>query len=105
MEDVEFINSQVLDPTIIKAEGAGKAYQAVAASMAITVQDATDYMRTMSIVTQAAQAVCIEKLVVEKDLTYVAILEQVQTNMAKSIELFSKMIAAAAEGVKTFPSS
>lgn len=105
MSQLDQINSQVLDPSVIKAQGAGKAYQAVATSMAITVQDATDYMRTMSVVSQAALSLCIEKIVVEQDPAYVPILAIVQENMDKSIETFGKMVKAAGEGLKNFPSS
>lgn len=100
MSNLDLVNSQA----VIKAQGAGKAYQSVATSMAITVQDATDYMRTISIVSQAAQAKCIEKIVVEKDPSYALILAVVQENMDKSIETFGKMVEAAGKGLKNFPS-
>ncbi|NER35328.1 MAG: hypothetical protein F6J93_15205 [Oscillatoria sp. SIO1A7] len=47
----------------MKTEGAGKAYQAVAQSMALAVQDGTDYLRNIEALAIAAQSVLTEQLV------------------------------------------
>lgn len=108
MSNLSQINSQVLDPQVVKTEGAGKAYQSVANSMAITVQDATDYLRTSLMVSAAAIAVCIEKMVeapeanVEK---YGPVLEKAQQNIVTSTENFTKVGMAAGNVLRNFPSS
>lgn len=104
MDALDSISSNVLDPSVIKAQGAGKAYQSVATSMAIAVQDATDYLRTMNVVSQAATAVCIEKII-EQQFQYIPSLLVVQKNMDKSVETFSKIVEAAGSGLSKFPSS
>ena len=107
MINLSQINSQVLDPQVVRTEGAGKAYQSVANSMAITVQDATDYLRTNLMVSGAAIAVCIEKMVAapeENVETYGPVLEKAQQNIATAIENFTQVGLAAAEVLSKFPS-
>lgn len=100
------INAQVLDPKVVKTMGAGKAYQSVATSMAITVQDATDYLRTVSVACQSAIAVFTAKFVESggTDPLYAQNIEQMANTMEKSIEVFNKMGTAAGEVLNNFPS-
>ena len=104
-DELAQIKAQVLDPKVVKTMGAGKAYQSVATSMAITVQDATDYLRTSSVVCQAAIAVFTAKFVETENPVYVGYIEQVTTIMEQSIKVFTKMGEAAAEVLENFPSS
>lgn len=106
MSNLSQINSQVLDPQVVKTEGAGKAYQSVANSMAITVQDATDYLRTNLMVSAAASAVCIEKMVENPAnvVEYGPVLAAAQANIATAIENFTQVGMAAANVLKNFPS-
>ena len=106
-DELNQVSAQVLDPKVVKTMGAGKAYQSVATSMAITVQDATDYMRTVSVVCQSAIAVFTAKFV-ESDGTdpmYAKNIQQMATTMETSIQVFTKMGKAAGEVLKNFPSS
>jgi hypothetical protein len=107
MSNLSQINSQVLDPQVVRTEGAGKAYQSVANSMAITVQDATDYLRTNLMVSGAAIAVCMEKMVESPETNvalYGPVLAAAQENLATAIENFTKVGMAAANVLKNFPS-
>ncbi len=52
-----------MNPTLIKIAGAGRAYQSVAQSSAIAIQDATDYMRNMSAIAVTATGVGMAQLV------------------------------------------
>lgn len=106
MSNLSQINSQVLDPQVVRTEGAGKAYQSVANSMAITVQDATDYLRTNLMVSAAASAVCIEKMVQDPSnvAKYGPVLAAAQANIATAIENFTQVGMAAANVLKNFPS-
>jgi hypothetical protein len=107
MSNLSQINSQVLDPQVVKTEGAGKAYQSVANSMAITVQDATDYLRTNLMVSGAAIAVCIEKMVAAPETNvekYGPVLEKAQENLATAIKNFTQVGMAAGDVLSKFPS-
>jgi methylphosphotriester-DNA--protein-cysteine methyltransferase len=52
-----------MNPTLIKIAGAGRAYQSVAQSAAIAIQDATDYMRNMSTIAVTATGIGMAQLV------------------------------------------
>ena len=105
-DDLSQISAQVLDPQVVKTMGAGKAYQSVATSMAITVQDATDYLRTVSIACQSAIAAFTVQFVESggSDPLYAQNIEQMATTMEKSIQVFTDMGKAAAEVLNNFPS-
>lgn len=107
MSNLSEINSQVIDPKVVKTEGAGKAYQSVANSMAITVQDATDYLRTNLMVSAAVSAVCLEKMLENPPLNvpiYEPVLKQAQTNVATATKNFTEVGTAAANVLNNFPS-
>ncbi len=102
------INAQVLDPKVVKTMGAGKAYQSVATSMAITVQDATDYLRTVSVACQAAAAFFTAEYAATdgaKPPNYKGKIKALANTMTTSIDVFSQMGKAAGEVLKNFPSS
>ncbi|NEO98209.1 MAG: hypothetical protein F6K58_05850 [Symploca sp. SIO2E9] len=107
MSNLNEINSQVIDPKVVKTEGAGKAYQSVANSMAITVQDATDYLRTNLMVSAAVSAVCLEKMLENVPVNvglYAPVLAAAQANVVTATENFTKVGTAAANVLKNFPS-
>lgn len=108
MSNISQINSQVIDPKVVRTEGAGKAFQSVANSMAITVQDATDYLRTNLMVSAAVSAVCLEKMAESPEVNvprYTPVLEKAQENLTTAIENFTKVGMAAGNVLKNFPSS
>ena len=76
--------------TQIRQEGAGKAYQAVAQSTALAVQDATDNLRNLSTISSTAQGVAMAQLLATGENKY-----------AKAIEVAQKMSEAAAQNFKT----
>jgi hypothetical protein len=109
---IELINNSNLDPKIVKREGAGKAYQSVAQSMALAVQDAVDYQRNLMAIAQAAIAVSTEGMIaaaaednIPKVGTYSSIIINVQTDIVgKAIENFSQIGMKAGEVLSNFPS-
>ncbi|MDJ0903674.1 MAG: hypothetical protein QNJ55_33270 [Xenococcus sp. MO_188.B8] len=106
--EITQINAQLLDPTVVKTMGAGRAYQSVATSMAITVQDATDYLRTSSVVCQAGIAALTAQYVATDGLkppNYEDNIQALAQTMEKSIGIFTKMGEAAAKVLEAFPSS
>ena len=63
---ISSVNNVHVSPRVVKVEGAGKAYQSVAQSMAIAVQDATDYLRNIRSIAMSAIAVSTELMIKEK---------------------------------------
>jgi len=53
-----------MNPTLIRLAGAGRAYQCVAQSTAIAIQDATDYLRNVSTISATAIGVAIAQIAV-----------------------------------------
>ncbi len=107
MNNLSQINSQVINPQVVKTQGAGKAYQSVANSMAITVQDATDYLRANLMVSGAVSAVCLEKMAEDPTKNvplYTSVLEKAQANVGTATKNFTKVGLAAAKVLKNFPS-
>lgn len=64
---ISSVNNVHVSPRVVKVEGAGKAYQSVAQSMAIAVQDATDYLRNIRSIAMSAIAVSTELMIKEKN--------------------------------------
>jgi len=93
----------VLAPQVILASGAGKAYQLVAQSAAIAIQDATDALRATSIIAATAAAVTMTKFLTCGDPNYLLGLTAARDMMATATEVFAKVGAAAADVVKEFP--
>lgn len=52
-----------MNPSLIRIAGAGRAYQSVAQSTAIAIQDATDYLRNMNTIAATATAIGMAQLV------------------------------------------
>ena len=56
-----------MTPAVIKASGAGKAYQSVAQSTAIAIQDAADALRNASVVSLTASGVAVAQMLAQGD--------------------------------------
>lgn len=67
------VNTQILDaitethatlsPNLVRESGAGQAYQFVAQSTAMAVQDAVDYLRNVSMITSTAIGVASARMI------------------------------------------
>lgn len=108
------INPQVVDvinqvqlatmsPQVVLTSGAGKAYQSVAQSSAIAVQDAADALRNISTIATTAAGVAMAQLLATGDPKYVTVLEKAQDMMQSATTDFSTIGKAAAEVLKEFP--
>ena len=103
--DVSKINAELLDPKTVRTQGAGKAYQSVAQSMAIAVQDATNYLENALIVSSSAIAVATAKMVAEERVKpYDEIIEQAGKTIDMAAANFSDIGKKASEILKDFPS-
>lgn len=95
------VNAQVIDvinqvqlatmsPQVVLTSGAGKAYQSVAQSTAIAVQDATDALRNISTIATGEEK-------------YAKVMAQAQALMQGATDDFAKVGSAAATVLKGFP--
>lgn len=103
LDAVNQIQQAVLSPQVVLTSGAGKAYQLVAQSAAIAVQDATDALRAVSIVAATAAGVAMTKFLIESDPKYLLGLTAARDMMATATDDFAKVGVAAAGVVKEFP--
>ncbi|NEQ40436.1 MAG: hypothetical protein F6K40_31085 [Okeania sp. SIO3I5] len=94
-----------LAPEIVKTEGAGKAYQSVAQSMAIAVQDATDNLRNITTISSTAIAVCTQLMIAERKVTpYAEIIAKSQETLSSTVKIFEKVGKSSGTILKEFPS-
>jgi hypothetical protein len=108
------VNAQVIDvinqvqlatmsPQVVLTSGAGKAYQSVAQSTAIAVQDATDSLRNISTIATTAAGVAMAQFLATGDDKYAKALAQAQALMQGATDDFTKIGTAAAQVLKGFP--
>lgn len=94
-----------LDPKVIITQGAGKAYQSVAQSMAIAVQDATDGLRNATTMATTAMGVALAQFLATKDATYFQAITQANTVVTNSATTLATVGQTATAILKEFPSS
>jgi type IV secretory pathway TrbF-like protein len=88
----------------ITRSGAGKAYQSVAQSGAIAVQDATDALRNISTIATTAAGVAVAQLLATGNDKYALALQDIQKMMTSASDDYAKVSAAATVVVQNFPS-
>lgn len=114
MSDLTKVNPQITDtinltqqatmtPTVVKVSGAGKAYQSVAQSAAIAVQDATDNLRNVSTISTTALGVAMAQLLATGDPKLLDTIVAAQGMMKQATSDFSNISAAAANVANSFP--
>ncbi|WP_461208991.1 hypothetical protein [Desulfocurvus sp. DL9XJH121] len=91
-------------PAVIRGQGAGKAFQSVAQSTAIAVQDAADYLRNIETISSTAQGVAMAQLLATGEPKYVTALEQAQKMTAQAANVFRDIGSNAADVLKGYPS-
>jgi hypothetical protein len=89
---------------VLLASGGGRAYQVVAASAAIAIQDATDMLRNISTVSTTAIGVAMAQML-EGDFTAQQTLEAAQEALNNATTNYAAICAAAATSLKGFPQS
>lgn len=89
---------------VVLTSGAGKAYQSVAQSTALAVQDATDALRNVSTMATTAAGVALAQILATGNVAqYQPTLDSAQTIMTNAIADFSAIGLAAGDILKTFP--
>lgn len=104
--ELDTVSDAVLCPNVVKVQGAGKAYQMVAQSMAIAIQDATDHLRNISTISSTAVAVATEQMIANPDKfeQYSKILDKAQYSVTKATCSFKTIGEDAGHILKQFPS-
>jgi len=108
------VNAQVIDvinqvqlatmsPQVVLTSGAGKAYQSVAQSTAIAVQDAADTLRSIATIATTATGVAMAQLLATGDDKYVKAMVQAQALVQGATTDFTNIGSAAAQVLKGFP--
>ena len=97
------VQSAAMSPQVVLTSGAGKAYQSVAQSTAIAVQDAADALRGMATIATTAAGVAMAQLLATGDDKYAKVLVQAQALMQGATDDFTKVGTAAAQVLKGFP--
>lgn len=93
-----------MGPQVVLTSGAGKAYEAVAQSAAIAVQDAADALRNATTTAHAAAGIALAQYLESGDPRYLDALDATSKFVKESIENFAATAAAAAAALKQFPS-
>jgi len=89
---------------VVLTSGAGKAYQSVAQSTALAVQDAADALRNVSTMATTAAGVALAQILATGQAElYQPTLDSAQSIMTNAIADFGKIGMAAGEILKTFP--
>ncbi|MBB4840445.1 hypothetical protein HNP52_003537 [Sphingomonas kyeonggiensis] len=93
-----------LGQQVLLSGGAGRAYQSVAASAAIAVQDATDMLRNISTVSTTAIGVAMAQML-EGDAGARETLAAAQATLDTAVRSYATICEAAATALKGFPSA
>lgn len=108
------VNPQVIDlinqaqkaamgAQVVRTSGAGKAYQSVAQSTAIAVQDATDALRNIGTIATTATGVVVAQMLAGNS-QHQDVLTVVQNMVTKATEDYAALGSAAAKILTEFPS-
>ena len=104
LDTVRMLQVATLSPQVIEMSGAGKAYQSVAQSAAIAVQDATDSLRNISTISMTAMGVAIAQLIATGDSKYTTAIQQSTQMMTDAAAFFKAVGQDAAAVLSGFPS-
>jgi hypothetical protein len=94
-----------LTPDIIVMQGAGKAYQSVAQSMAIAVQDATDSLRNTTTMATTAMGVALAQFLATKDAEYLQAIDKATGIVTSAAGTLATVGKNATDILKNFPTS
>jgi len=96
--------ASLLSPAVIRASGAGKAYQSVAQSSAIAIADGADYMRNIQAISMSAAATAMTKFLATEDPVYLTLIPIAMGLVPTSAASFALIGASATTVLKNFPS-
>ncbi len=101
---IEAVQQATLTGDVIRHSGAGKAYQSVSQTVAMTIQDAADQLRNMGTLSATATGVAVSQLLATGNLAeYEAVFKQVQGMHSTSADDFKSISQAASQVLSDFP--
>jgi hypothetical protein len=104
VDAINQIQSAVMSPQSARGSGAGKAYQLVAHSAALAVQDAANALGGVSTLAATASGVALTKFLTTGDPKYLAGVAAAADMVKLATDDFARISAAATTAVTTFPS-
>ena len=93
-----------MNAALIRLAGAGRAYQSVAQSTAIAIQDATDYLRNVSTIATTSIGVAMAQIAAKKPQGP-TLLSNAQSLISSAATDFSTITAAAITVATNYPQS
>ncbi len=94
-----------MNAAMIRLAGAGRAYQAVAQSTAIAIQDATDYLRNVSTIATTSIGVAMAQIAATQGVEGKKLLETAQGLISKATGDFGAISKAAIKVATDYPQS
>jgi hypothetical protein len=103
IDAINQIQLAVMSPQSVRTSGAGKAYQLVAHSAALAVQDAADALSGMSTIAATASGVALTRFLTTGDPKYLAGVAAALDMVKLATDDFTRVSAAASAAVSGFP--
>ncbi|WP_298769322.1 hypothetical protein [uncultured Shewanella sp.] len=101
---LEALQKATLSGEVVKASGAGKAYQSVSQSSAIAIQDATDNLRNINTMATTAMGVAMAQMLATGEVkTYSGIIAEAQKIVADGTINFTAVGKGAGALLSDFP--
>jgi hypothetical protein len=102
VDAIDQVQRATLDSQVVAADGAGKAYHAVAQAAAIAVQDAADSLRGMTALASTAAGVALAQYLATGDPRFLEALDRSRGLVDRAIADYAAIGAASAKIVKDF---
>lgn len=104
IDAINQLQTAVIHPDAVRAVAEGKAYQLVALSAALAVQDATDMLRNNTMIASTASGVALGALIATGDPRFETSIALARKMMTDAIVDYEAIAAAAARLIASFPS-
>ncbi len=101
---MQVLQQATLTSDVIRHSGAGKAYQSVAQTTAIAIQDAADQLRNMNTISATATGVAISQMLATGEVDkFQSILVQIESVLTQSNQNFLCVGQNSSEILRQFP--
>lgn len=103
IDTINHVQLATMAPQVVMTSGAGKAYQSVAQSTAIAVQDSADALRNLSTIATTAIGVAMAQFLATNDQKYLQVITAAQGVMTQANVEFGAVGTTAAAVIKGYP--
>ncbi|MEM7244842.1 MAG: hypothetical protein AAF533_05830 [Acidobacteriota bacterium] len=103
VDALKVIREAVLAAEVVQSAGAGKAYQSVAQSSAIAIQDAADSLRNLGAISATAIGVAMTQYVATGDPKYAKAVRKAQKVVTQATKDFRRVGRTASHILNCFP--